>query len=117
MGDQPNGSGNGVSGSYMKAFLPGLVLGLVIGGFGAAYLVPMLSTPDTKSANPGPRPGSQQPVPADQDRVQERPDQPATGEAQPTDAKPDAKPETNPETNPETKPEAKPETKPADAPK
>lgn len=78
MGEQSSGSGSGVSGSYMKAFLPGLVLGLVIGGFGAAYLVPMMSATDEAKSSPGPRPGSATPPVSDKgddkDRVNERPD-------------------------------------------
>ena len=103
--------GNGVSGSYMRAFLPGLVIGLVVGGFGGAYLVPMLSSPDaTQTTHPGPRPGTVAPTP-DPDRIQERPEQPAAGETKPEEAKPgDAKP---PEPAPEVKP-AEPAPQPAE---
>ncbi len=105
MSDQS--SGNGVGGSYMRAFLPGLVVGLVVGGFGAAYLVPMLSSPDTIEAHPGPRPGAPAPVVEDKDRVQERPDQ--AGEPKPDEVKTDAKSE--------DKAPAKPADKPVEPPK
>lgn len=111
MGEQTGG--NGVSGSYMKAFLPGLVIGLVAGGFGGAYLVPMMSGAETvPSAHPGPRPSTAVPMP-DQDQIQERPEQ--AGAAKPDEAKPaDAKPEEKPA---EKKEEAKPAEKPVEPPK
>jgi hypothetical protein len=110
-------SGNGVGGSYMKAFLPGLMVGLIVGGFSAAYLVPMLSSPGTTEAHPGPRPGAAAPVVEDKDRVQERPDR--VGEAQPDDAKSD---DTGPDdvktgAKPEDKTSAKPADKPVEPPK
>ncbi len=36
-------SNEGQSSNFFKAFVPGLVLGLVIGAFGAAVLLPLLS--------------------------------------------------------------------------
>lgn len=115
MSDQS--SGNGVGGSYMRAFLPGLVVGLIVGGFGAAYLVPMLSGPDTIEAHPGPRPGAPAPVVDDKDRVQERPNQ--ADETKPDETKPDeAKPdEVKTDAKSDDKAPAKPADKPVEPPK
>jgi len=60
-------------GGFAKAFLPGLVLGLIIGAFAGAVIPPMLSGPPAPALGPN---GS---TPTPRDRVE----QPA---APPTDA-------------------------------
>ncbi|GIK18387.1 MAG: hypothetical protein DYG93_07290 [Leptolyngbya sp. PLA2] len=57
-------------GGFARAFLPGLVLGLIIGAFAGAVIPPMLSGP------PAPAPGPAGPVMQPRDRVE----QPATDE-------------------------------------
>ncbi|HRQ73490.1 MAG TPA: hypothetical protein PLU35_10720 [Phycisphaerales bacterium] len=60
-------------GGFAKAFLPGLVLGLIIGAFAGAVIPPMLSGP------PAPAPGTTGPATTPRDR-EEQPVAPAVEE-------------------------------------
>ncbi|GDY00662.1 hypothetical protein LBMAG48_30650 [Phycisphaerae bacterium] len=98
---------------FVTHFIPGLVIGLLVGALAAAFVMPLLDRDNVKLPEgvPATSGGKAQPLPAPRDTEQ---GQPAPSDSTPA---PEAKPETKPETKPEVKPETKPGDKPADAPK
>lgn len=100
-------------GGFLKAFLPGLAIGLVVGGLAGAFLPPMLgSTPEVVSAPKGAK-GAFVPPPLPEGAIDERAPRPAQpgvseGEKKTTDEKTppkDSAPETAPK-NPAKEPAA-----------
>jgi outer membrane biosynthesis protein TonB len=105
-----------VSGGFMKAFLPGLIVGFIVGGFAGAVLVPLMSKSDTFKPEP-----STVKRPPTARELEERPrlaaptDKPTESkgaESKPTDPKP-----ADPKTAPTTPPATAPAPAPAPAPK
>jgi len=82
-----------VSSGFVKAFLPGLIVGVIVGGFTGAYLVPRLSGDDTFKPVPSTAPAR----PPTARELEERPRQ---GTPKPAETKPADKPADKPAEKP-----------------
>lgn len=97
------------SSTLVKAFLPGLILGLIVGMGVGAFITPLL---DRNPDAPKPIPGAKRSTPEERDQ---RPPAPAGATPAPTPT-PAAKPAETPADKPSEKPAEKPADKPAEKP-
>lgn len=88
-----------VSGGFMKAFLPGLIVGFIVGGFAGAVLVPLMSKSDTFKPEPS---AVKRPPTARELEERPRPAPPADKPAETKPADPTPAATTPPATTPTT---------------